>query len=148
MVAKFLFFIQFSFPGTPNGTRLGSKDSPTRWISETETKSSELSFVFGSIISMLHRRLLLCCLFVFVVLCPNRVYGQGSLDVTFRFILQSLFAERAFVPGSFNGWGQPYAPDTGACILAGHASQMTSVRFENYWVHTVRLEIRRRRNPF
>ena len=68
-------------------------------------------------------------------------FAQDSLDVTFRFIPGDLFAERAFVPGSFNGWGQPYAANTNACILPGHASEMSFVRFDNYWRHTTRLAV-------
>jgi len=72
---------------------------------------------------------------------PVSAYAQDSLDVTFRFLREGLVGiERAFLPGSFNGWGQPYQGNN-ACILAGDASEMTYVRLDNYWRHTVRLEI-------
>ncbi|MDX1430059.1 MAG: hypothetical protein R3282_07210, partial [Rhodothermales bacterium] len=70
--------------------------------------------------------------------------AQDRLDVTFRFIRPGIGGiERAFVPGSFNGWGQPYQGGN-SCIFAGDESEMTFVRLDNYWRHTIRLEIGQR----
>ncbi|NNE70223.1 MAG: hypothetical protein HKN29_07645, partial [Rhodothermales bacterium] len=63
--------------------------------------------------------------------------GQ-QMDITFRYVPSGV-VENAFVPGSFNSWGQPYA--SGSCIGAGHESQMSFVRFENYWTKTVPLDV-------
>jgi glycosidase len=80
------------------------------------------------------------CLLLLLLLAPT-LRAQDSLDVTFRFIPGSLFHENAFLPGDFNGWGQPYKPNTGACIQAGDESQMTYVQFDGYWFKTLRLQI-------
>lgn len=74
---------------------------------------------------------------------PGVAQAQDSLDVTFRFLSEGLdrTPERAFVPGTFNGWGQPYLPDTGGCIQDGHVSQMEYVRRERFWQKQVRLEV-------
>ena len=72
-------------------------------------------------------------------LIRNRARNQ-TLPVTFRYIPEQVFAERAFVPGTFNGWGAPYQANT-ACIRADHASAMSFVRFERYWLYTIPLEI-------
>ena len=69
----------------------------------------------------------------------NRARNQ-TLPVTFRYIPEQVFAERAFVPGTFNGWGAPYQTNT-SCIRADHASAMSFVRFERYWLYTIPLEI-------
>lgn len=79
-----------------------------------------------------------------LLLGAGPVRAQDSLDVTFRFLHQSLSGvERAFLPGSFNGWGQPFQGNN-SCIFAGHESEMTFVRLDNYWRHTARLEIGQR----
>jgi glycosidase len=64
--------------------------------------------------------------------------GQ-SVDVPFRYIPAGV-VENAFVPGSFNSWGQPYTGGN-ACIAAGHEAQMSFVRFENYWIKRVPLVV-------
>jgi glycosidase len=61
-----------------------------------------------------------------------------QMDISFRYVPSGV-VENAFVPGSFNSWGQPYA--TGSCIGSGHEAQMSFVRFENYWVKTVSLNV-------
>lgn len=61
-----------------------------------------------------------------------------QMDVTFRYVPTGV-VENAFVPGSFNSWGQPYV--SGSCIGSGHESQMSFVRFENYWTKTVPLDV-------
>lgn len=71
-------------------------------------------------------------------------FAQDSLDVTFRYVPtddQGFFAELAFVPGDFNGWGQPYKAGTASCVEAGHPSQMAFVRGDGYWRLTTRLRI-------
>ncbi len=62
------------------------------------------------------------------------------LPISFRYIPEQVFAERAFLPGTFNGGGTPYQGNT-ACIRADHASAMSFVRFERYWLYTIPLEI-------
>ena len=64
-----------------------------------------------------------------------------TLPVTFRYIPEQVIAERAFLPGAFNGWGTPYQADTPSCIREDHASAMSFVRFERYWLYTISLEI-------
>ncbi len=66
--------------------------------------------------------------------------GAQSLTVTFRYLDPGKTAVRAFVPGSFNGWGQPYTPGTPSCIGAGHASAMTYDADGGFWHHTVTLQ--------
>lgn len=62
------------------------------------------------------------------------------LPVTFRYIPEQVVAERAFLPGVFNGWGTPYQANTPSCIREDHASAMSFVRFERYWLYTIPLE--------
>lgn len=64
-----------------------------------------------------------------------------TLPVTFRYIPEQFIAERAFLPGVFNGWGTPYQANTPSCIREDHASAMSFVRFEHYWLYTIPLEI-------
>ena len=64
-----------------------------------------------------------------------------TLPVTFRYIPEQVVAERAFLPGVFNGWGSPYQANTPSCIGEDHASAMSFVRFERYWLYTIPLEI-------
>lgn len=63
-----------------------------------------------------------------------------TLPVVFRYVPEQIFAERAFLPGTFNGWGAPYRAG-GSCIREGHASAMSFVRFERYWRYRIPLEI-------
>ncbi len=84
-----------------------------------------------------------------VLLAVPVASGQAadSLDVTFRF-LPDLTASapapvvRAFVPGSFNGWG----PNTNGRIVAGAPSQATYDADLEEYRYTVRLEIGGRGN--
>ncbi len=85
-----------------------------------------------------------------LVRIPPQVPGQGippalirsqTLPVTFRYIPEQVVAERAFLPGVFNGWGTPYQANTPSCIREDHASAMSFVRFERYWLYTIPLEI-------
>ena len=50
-------------------------------------------------------RLSVGILVVGLILGVGTVRAQDSLEVTFRYIPHPVFAELAFVPGSFNGWG-------------------------------------------
>ncbi|MBO6574226.1 MAG: T9SS type A sorting domain-containing protein [Rhodothermales bacterium] len=59
-------------------------------------------------------------------------------NVTFRYVPSGV-VEAAFVPGSFNSWGQPYA--SGNCIGDTHESAMEFVRFQNYWRKTMTLNV-------
>ena len=66
-----------------------------------------------------------------VLLAALAPAASAQVNVTFRFIPDLTEGPvspvvRAFVPGSFNGWGQPYRPDTPGCIQGGHESQMTA----------------------
>ncbi len=63
-----------------------------------------------------------------------------TLPVTFRYVPDDVFAERAFLPGVFNGWGAPYRAGS-SCIEEGHASAMSFVRFDRYWRYAIPLEI-------
>jgi hypothetical protein len=62
-----------------------------------------------------------------------------SLDVTFRFLPDltppPVELERAFLPGEFNNWGQPYLSGT-SCIQTGNQSQMTYVAGEDEYRYT------------
>ncbi|MFT5517285.1 MAG: glycosidase [Rhodothermales bacterium] len=70
-----------------------------------------------------------------LLLLPFVLAASGqTLDITFRYLPTGV-VENAFVPGSFNGWGQPY--NSSACIAPGGDSQMGYVQFENYWTKTV-----------
>ena len=78
------------------------------------------------------------------ILLVSSSVAQDSLDVTFRFLRPGIGGiERAFLPGTFNGWGQPFQGNN-SCIVPGDESEMTWVRLENYWRHTVRLEVGQR----
>ena len=74
------------------------------------------------------------------LLISTGAQAQDNLDVTFRYIPDPVFAELAFLPGTFNDWGGDYTWGTN-CIVAGHESQMTYVRFDDYWYYTTSLEI-------
>ena len=63
-----------------------------------------------------------------------------TLSIAFRYIPDQIFAERAFLPGVFNGWGAPYRAGS-SCIQEGHASAMSFVRFDRYWLYEIPLEI-------
>ena len=68
-------------------------------------------------------------LVVLALLAAVPASGQ-PVEVTFRFVPDLTGVEvepvvRAFVPGSFNDWGQPYKPGTPSCIQEGDESQMT-----------------------
>ena len=76
-----------------------------------------------------------------LLLCFAGEAGAQTLDVTFRYLESEASAVRAFVPGSFNGWGQPYAPGTASCIMAGDESEMTFEADGGYWRHTVPLSV-------
>ena len=72
---------------------------------------------------------------------PPALTRSRTLPVTFRYIPEQVVAERAFLPGVFNGWGTPYRTNTPSCIREDHASAMSFVRFERYWLYTIPLEI-------
>jgi glycosidase len=76
--------------------------------------------------------------------CAAGAHAQGSLDVTFRFLPDltqpPIELERAFLPGSFNNWGQPYTTGTN-CIQSGNQSQMTYVPAEEEYRYTRALVI-------
>ncbi len=73
---------------------------------------------------------------------PAAAQSQAqTLSITFRYVPDQVFAERAFLPGSFNGWGAPYKANTSSCIREDHASAMSFVRFDRYWRYAIPLEI-------
>ncbi|MEM6647199.1 MAG: alpha-amylase family glycosyl hydrolase, partial [Bacteroidota bacterium] len=76
-------------------------------------------------------------------LAAGSVQAQDSLDVPFRYLGAELaqVPDRVFLPGQFNGWGQPYLPGTPSCIQKGHPSQMVYQRRERFWQLPVRLRI-------
>ena len=63
-----------------------------------------------------------------------------TLPVVFRYVHDQVFAERAFLPGTFNGWGTPYRAGS-SCIQADHASAMSFVRLDRYWRYEIPLQI-------
>jgi cyclomaltodextrinase / maltogenic alpha-amylase / neopullulanase len=69
----------------------------------------------------------------------DTVDAQATQNVTFRFFPSAVGGERAFVPGTFNGWGQPYT--TGSCIAPGHPSQMTFDAVNSVLLLTVPLTV-------
>ncbi len=78
---------------------------------------------------------------VFLVAESRPVSAQATQNVTFRFFPSAVGGERGFVPGGFNGWGQPYLPGTTACIAPGHASQMTFDPSSGVLLYTIPLQI-------
>ena len=87
----------------------------------------------------LHPPILCFLAFLWAGSWPHPAAAQ-TLPVTFRYIPEQVFAERAFLPGVFNGWGTPYRANTPSCIQEDHASAMSFVRFERYWLYTIPLE--------
>ena len=82
-------------------------------------------------------------LFALALVFGASAHAQGSLDVTFRFLPDLTpppiaQVERAFLPGSFNDWGQPYTSGTN-CIQAGNQAQMTYVSAEDEYRYTRQL---------
>lgn len=74
-------------------------------------------------------------LVAFFLLSPAA--GQ-QLDVTIRYLSDGT-EDNAFVPGTFNSWGQPY--NSNGCIAPLGPSQMEYVRFQAYWRKKVALTI-------
>lgn len=87
-------------------------------------------------------RLLACLLLGLAAARP--AHAQDSLTVTFRFLPDLAVAPpasvvRAFLPASFNGWGQPYV--NGSRIQPGHPSEMTFVPALGEYRYTQRLRV-------
>ncbi len=90
-------------------------------------------------------KLLLLALSATLLALPAQ--AQDSLDVTFRF-LPDLTATpaspvvQAFLPGSFNDWGQPYVSGVqGARIANTHPSRMTYDAGRGEYLYTKRLKV-------
>jgi glycosidase len=82
----------------------------------------------------------------FGALGSTTALAQPQLDVTFRFLPDLTTPEiepvvRAFTPGSFNDWGQPYTPNTDACIQVGDESESGYIEAENEYRYTISLAI-------
>jgi len=77
-------------------------------------------------------------LVILLLLFPlTSVFSQDYTNITFRHIPSTSNVVRAFVPGSFNGWG----PNDNGKIYAGAPSQMTYVDSLECYIKTIRLKI-------